>query len=170
MKKLTLFNIINSILAVAYITLLIVQRYKPFAGMPLADYWFPTLCMALGLSLVCKAIIFKSDSATWFGTYLILNGATLFASFYMPLNYTTLWPTLVSSAALSSLIVGVFFRDWLHYKIAAFLAIIFVSFYLYAFKVLALGWFLLTFFGTVVFAVFVGSLIPERFYLNKKEK
>lgn len=170
MKRLTLFNILNLIIGAVYITLLIVQAYAPFVNLQLKNFWFPVLCMSIGFSLILKAIIFRSDSATWFGSFLIFNGAVLFASFYLPYNYTTLWPVLFSSAAISSLLVGIFFKDWLHYKISSFLIIISLSFYLYAFKIIGLGWFLGLFFLEIVVAVFVGSLIPERFYLHKKEK
>lgn len=170
MKRLTLYIILNLILVVIYIILLFVQAYVPFVKLELNQFWFPTLIIGIGLLLILKAIIFKDDSSTWFGTFLLLNGIMLFWSFYLPYNYTTLWPTLFSAAAISSLFVGIFFKDWLHYKISSFLIIISASFYLYAFKIIGLGWFLLWFFLAIILAVFVGSLIPERFYLNKKEK
>ena len=170
MKKLTLYNIVNIIFLAGFITLLCVQRYLPFTDLEMKDFWFPVLCMTIGISLIIKAIIFKSDSSTWFGSILVFNGAVLFASYYTPYNYFTLWPTLFSSVAFASLMVGIFFRDWIHYKIASFLVIISVSFYLYAFKIINFWWFLGAFFITLIVAVFVGGLVPERIYMNKKEK
>lgn len=170
MKRLTLLNILNLILLLGYITCLIVQAYVPYVKLELKDFWFPMLCIFVGASLIIKAIIFKSDSATWFGTFLLTNGIILLISFFTPYNYINLWPVIFSCAAFSSLLVGIFFRDWLHYKISSFLVIISVSFYLYSFDIIGLGWFLGLFFLTLILAVFVGSLIPERFYLNKKEK
>lgn len=170
MKKLTLYNIVNLIILTGFIVLLCLQRYVPFTELEMKDFWFPVLIMSLGVSLLIKAIIFRSDSSTWFGSLLVFNGSVLFASFYLPYNYTVLWPTLFSSIAFASLMVGIFFRDWLHYKIASFLIIISISFYLYAFNIINLWWFLGAFFLTLIVAVFVGSLIPERIYLNKKEK
>lgn len=170
MKRLTFYKVINLILIVGFITLLIVQGTAPFLKIELADFWFPTLCVIIGILLIFKAIIFRSDSATWFGTFVFVNGAMLITSFYLPYNYFQLWPIFFSSAALSSLLVGAFFRDWLHFKISSFLAIISTTFYLYSFEVIGFWWFLLMLVLAIIFAVFVGSLIPERFYLNKKEK
>lgn len=80
MKKLTLYNIVNIIFLAGFITLLCVQRYLPFTDLEMKDFWFPVLCMTIGISLIIKAIIFKSDSSTWFGSILVFNGAVLFAS------------------------------------------------------------------------------------------
>lgn len=168
MKRLTIYNIINLILVLSYVLVVAIQLNINFLKIELVNLWFPMLCVTIGLSLLFKAVIFKSDSSTWFGCYLLFNGATLLFSKYYNVSYNYLWPSLISAGVLSSLIVAVLFKDWLHYRIVVVLTFVNIPLYLYVFKMVNLGLFIVI--TLISVAIIITTLILKRFYLTKKEK
>lgn len=136
MKKFVLFNIINLGLIIAYVCLLFLQINNAFVNASLKTFLFCSLCAFLGLSLIVKAAIFKSDSATWFGINLLCNGITILCSVSAQIPYKCLWPTVFSFLALSSGVVAVVFKDLLQFKLLIAFILISVPCYLFSFKVL----------------------------------
>ena len=170
MKRLTIYNIINLILVLSFVLIVVIQSNTNFLKVQLSNLWFPLLCVVVGFSLIFKAIIFKSDSSTWFGLILFLNGVVLLVSLYYNITYYLLWPSLITIVAISSLVVAILFKDWLQYKIFIFLIVVNIPLYLYVFKFVGLGLFIFAMIIAVCVAVVVSGLIPKRFYLTKKEK
>lgn len=170
MKRLTLYNIFNLIILCVFISLLVFESITPFFGVSPKHFWFPCLCICIGVSLAIKAIIYKSDSSVWFSITLVLLGTLMFGVYISHMSYNKLWPVLFSIPATSSLIVTIFFKDWLQLKIFTFLTIISISFYLLSFGIISIWWFIPVFIFAFILAFFVCALLPERFYPKKKEK
>lgn len=170
MKKFTIFNIFNIFIFICYIVLVQVQKHICVISVAFDDFWFSLLIITFGVSLICKSIIFKSDSSIWFGMLFFVNGCVLFVSYITKIDYTILWPTILSSIMLSSLFVALFFKDWFHCRICILFFIVSVWCYLYSLKIISLIWFVFFTILSFVFIVIMFKRIPINFRSNKKEK
>lgn len=164
MKRITLYTIFNIILLTLFIISLIVQTYIPLLNLPTKSYWFPLFCFLVGVSLFIKCLLFKSDSSLFFSCLLILVSIAIFVITATKLSYANFWPVFVVIPAVTSLIVGLIFRDSLLIKIFVFFMLISVPLFLLSFNILNVGWFCLVLFGFLVLAIYLGSLVPERLY------
>lgn len=170
MKRLTLYNIINLIILCLFISLIVFEVYKPMFGIDPKDFWFPCFLLCVGLSLLIKSIIYKSDSSLWFAITFLFIGAIIYVIICTDLTFYNMWPALFSAPAFSSLVLTIFFKDFLHLKIFTFLTIVSISLYLLTFSVVSVWWFIPTFIFSFVLAFFICAILPERFYYKKKEK
>ena len=163
-----MFNIINLGLTATYVCLLILQIKNEVVNVSFKTYLFCLLCAFLGLSLIVKAVIFKSDSATWFGINLLCNGITVLGSFTILSSYKLLWPTVFSFLALSSVVVAVCFKDWLQFKLLIVFSVISVPCYLFAFKILNVKLFVLALCVSAGLAYVLSKLVPVGVRLRKR--
>ncbi len=169
MKKYVLFNVINTILLLVYVTVVVLQNQFKIVKISNSDFWFSVLIVIVGLSLIFKAVIFKSDSSTWFGFLLFTIGSVIYFSKLYSLSFAILWPTILSAIMFSSLIVAICFSDWFHLKISVWFFIVSVVCYLYSFKILSLFKFIVLIVISVVLAFSIAKLIPIKSVFNKKE-
>lgn len=168
MKKFAIYNVVNLILLVGYVVLIVLKNQIKIINITNSDFWFSTLVIVVGISLLLKAIIFKSDSSTWFGSLLTTNGSVVFLSRQFALSYAMLWPTILSSIMLSSLLVAVFYKDWFHLKIFVWFLIVSVVCYLYSFKIITFLMFIVLLVISLVLAFVVAKLIPIKAFLTKR--
>ena len=170
MKRLTLYNIFNLLILCLFICLIVFEAYKPMFGISPKDFLFPCFLLAVGLSLFIKSIIYKSDSSLWFAITFLIIGSVIYVIICTKLTFYQMWPALLSAPALSSLLLTIFFKDFLHLKIFTFLTIVSVALYLLSFSVISVWWFIPVFIFCFILAFFICAILPERFYYKKKEK
>lgn len=169
MKRLTLYRLINVSLLAIFAISLMVQNYAPLFSISLKFYWFPLFCLLMGISLLFKTVIFKSDSALWLGVSLILISLSLFSSNIYNLSYKQYWPVVFIIPAMSSLFVGIIFKQWFQIKICLFLLLISIPFFLFSFNILNIWLLILLLIIDLSLTSLVGKLLPERWYLNSKK-
>lgn len=169
MKRITLYTIFNIILLSIFVVSLVIQAYIPLLNLPVRNYWFPLFCFLVGISLFIKCLLFKSDSSLFFSLILLLVSISIIVISVTKLSYGNFWPIFIVIPAVTSLIVGLLFKDSLLIKIFVFFSLISVPLFLLSFKVLAVGWFVLVLFGFLILAIYLGSLIPERLYRKTGE-
>lgn len=171
MKRLTLYNIFNCIILILFAVLVALEvNYRTFGITP-KQFWFPCFLICVGLSLLLKSMIYRSDSALWFAITFLSNGAVIYVIMYSHLTFFMMWPTMLTSVpAFSSLLLTIFFKDFLHLKIFTFLSIVGVALYLLSFSVVNIWWFIPIFIFSFIFAFFICALLPERFHYKKKER
>ncbi len=105
---------------------------------------FFIFCIATGVHLFFKSLLFKFDSSCYFGFALLMVGALYFISKF--LNIYNLYPAFVIiSFALSSLITGIVYKQ--PFQIFLAISLFFVS--------LGLTLFLLKFISVWIFVAFV---------------
>lgn len=170
MKRLTLYNIFNVLIICLFICLLVFEANNPLFGIAPKSFWFPCFLLCLGGSLLIKAIIYKSDSSLWFALTFIIIGSLIYVVIATSLTFKQMWPSFVTAPAVSSFVLAMFFKDWLHLKIGTFIITINISFYLLSFNIISVWWFIPTFILSFILAFFICAFLPERFYYKKKEK
>lgn len=163
MKKISIYRIINGVLLVLYVTNLLLQHYLRLFPVHLNNFWFATLLLFLGLSLMSKAIIFKSDSTLWCALLLLFIFAFIVIIDNTVWNYSRMWPLFIEIPAVCSFVVGLIFDQWLNIKVSIVITSIFVPIFLLVIEIINVWWFLLVFFLSISVALYIISLVPERF-------
>lgn len=171
MKKNTFYNLLNLILVATYVVSLIIQRNFPFLDISLSNYWFPTFCIFVSISMLFKSIIFKSDSSLWLFVCLLLLGVLILCFHYFNFDLVKYWPIVISVIAFSSLVVGLVFREIYQVKVCLVLSLISIPLYLFSFKVIGVWWFIGVLLLSIWTSIFATRFLPERWYFkNQKHK
>ncbi len=157
MKKYAFYNFVNIVLGVVYILVLVNKNV--FYNISTPELWFPLFVTLFGISLVIKAVLFKSDSALWFGLNAIIIGIVILLSFNYSISFTILWPVVITSLAFSFFVVGICFKDWLCLRLAIGLMIVSVSCYLYSLKIIELFWFIILEICSIIVSLFVSKIV-----------
>ncbi len=170
MKRLIIYNVFNAITSILFITVLVFELNNPLLNINPENFWFPWFVFCVGLSLFIKTIIYKTDSSLWFALVFMLIGIIMFISMVLNLTFAQMWPAITAIPATSSLVLTLFFKDWMHLKIFLFLTIISLVFYLFSFKIITVVWFIPIFILSFLIALIFSVILPEKFYNKKKEK
>ena len=168
MKKINLFRIINLVLISTYVVSLIVEKTLPIFNLTLAQFWFPTLCLLLGFSMLFKSIIFKSDSSLWLFVCLVLVSISLYCIYILNLDWATWWVLSLSIVSIASVTVGLVFKEVYQIKVASNVMFVSVPLYLWVFNVINV-WVMVALLVVAIWLSLIwNSLLPERWYANKK--
>lgn len=161
MKRFLVYRFISMVLLVVFIVLVVFNSMDKLIPNNSNDFWFYMLCIEFGFLLVLKAIIFKSDSALWFGSNLFLNGLLLIVFSVASFDNSYYWPFVILFVAISSLFVGVIFRDWFQTKLGIVVLVLAIFPYLFAFKIINLIQFIVFEVFSVIFAVLIHKMIVK---------
>lgn len=169
MKKNTFYNLLNLILVATYVVSLIIQRNFPFLDISLSNYWFPLFCIFVSISMLFKTIIFKSDSSLWLFVCLLLVGVLILCFHYFNLNLLKYWPAAISIISISSLAVGLVFREIYQVKVFVVLSLISIPLYLFSFKIIGVWWFIGILLLSIWTSIFTTRFLPERWYFKNQK-
>lgn len=169
MKKNTFYNLLNLILVATYVVSLIIQRNFPFLDISLSNYWFPLFCIFVSISMLFKTIIFKSDSSLWLFVCLLLVGVLILCFHHFNLNLLKYWPAAISIISISSLTVGLVFREIYQVKVFVVLSLISIPLYLFSFKIIGVWWFIGILLLSIWTSIFTTRFLPERWYFKNQK-
>lgn len=157
--KLRIQNRLNFILIEALFLSFILEILFNFSYLDLLDFFLINSIISVGVSLLIKGILFKSDNSIWFGIILIFYG---FFSYFS--SYGIIIPIWLytASAIFPSLIVGLIFNENFSYRLAFMLFII--SILIYYFEKINFISFIIMF----VLLMVGGFLLQQQIFSNKK--
>lgn len=169
MKRYIIYNFTNLVLLIIFVVLIIFNNYNSLLLHNSNDFWFYSLCMGFGISLLIKSIIFRSDSSLWFGTNLFLNGTTMFVMNFVNVDYTLLWPLIITYMALGSFVVGLFFKDWFQYKLALIFLILNIAPIVYMCNLISFVQFVIAEILAIILAI-IGHFTISKLYFYIKRR
>lgn len=168
MKKITLYRIINAILIATFLVALVVQSYIPMFSMGLIDFWFPTFCLFVSVSMMFKTLIFKTDNTLWLSICLFLVSAALFLAYLMNFKFIDFLPLTLLIPGVSSLITALVFKIMFQLKVFFVLFVMTIPLVVYSLKLVD-TWWLIVILVVCLWVVILGSrLIPDKWYNRKK--
>lgn len=171
MKKSTMYTILNIALALLFVTFMLLQNFlNVIKGVSIGQFWFPCILLLLGISLFLKSIIFNSDSTFWFALTVSFVFAFVVFAFFFDIPYKQYWPVFIEIPALASFIVGLAYKQWFQIKIAIFLTCVFFPVILFTLGAITVWWFILVIFLSISGSLYIISLLPERFIINRRKK
>ncbi len=102
------------------------------------QYWFEIVVLSVGLCSMARAIVFHSDSNLWFS--LVLLGVCVIMTMYEwgKFDMVRLWPMFVVVPALASLMVAVFYRDYMQLSVFTLLSLLTIPMFLYSYHIVTL--------------------------------
>ncbi len=136
MQKITKLYIINIALVLTIIVATIMVHLLTTVN--IWQYWFEIVVFSVGLCAMARAIVFHSDSNLWFS--LVLLGVCGIMTMYQlgEFDMLKLWPMFVVVPALASLMVAVFYRDYMQLSICTLLSLLIVPMFLYSYHIVTL--------------------------------
>jgi len=171
LKKSTLYTVLNISLVMLFAGLMLLQYFlNIIKGVSLGQFWFPCIILLFGISLFAKSIIFNSESTFWFALVAFFVFAFMTFMFFAGLSYAKLWPILMEIPAITSLIVGLAYKQWFQIKISIFLTSVFIPVILLTLGLVTVWWFVLVIFLSMSGGLYIISLLPERFIFNRRKK
>lgn len=170
MKRITKFNIVNIVLILTYTILVVLNVYSNFLFMNSKLFWFMAFLCLIGISLLFKFLIFKSDSSLWMSLTILLCAVVLNLIYYLKLDITKYYVTFLLSPIIASLFVGLIFKDVLQLKIATYILTVLIPLALFSFKIFSGIICILIFFIILVLVLFILNIFPRILYkINSKE-
>lgn len=171
LKKSTLYTVLNIVLALLFVGFMLLQHFFALiGGVSLSQFWFPCVLLLLGISLFTKSIIFNSDSTFWFALVVFFVFAFMIFAYFIGISYSKFWPVFIAIPALASLIVGLAYKQWFQIKICLFLISVFIPVMLLTLKLVTIWWFILVILLSISGGLYMISLLPERFIMNRRKK
>lgn len=104
----------------------------------LAEYWFSTICVGIGVYSLLYYIMYKLDSSLYYGTLILNLGISSFVQQYFNFNFAYFYPIYILCFALASFAVFAIFRQNIHFKIFAFLTFEGILLIVYKIKILGM--------------------------------
>ncbi len=132
----------------------------------LYNYWFSIACLFLGVYTFVYCIMFKLDSSLYYSTLLTTFGLFSFFQKFNGLTFRFFYPFYILSFSLASFAVFAFFRQKIHFKLFAILAIECILLVMYKTEFLS---FLQMLIANGVFLLFVLANAIFRINRNLKE-
>lgn len=170
MKRITKYNIINIVVTLTYIAIMIVQSATKVFLINIKIFWFMAFLLAIGISLLFKFLIFKSDSSLWFGITLLLCGVTICVFVYLNLKFQDYFALFLISPIIGSLFVGLIFKDALQLKVIIYLICFMVPLILFNLKILNLIYCAIAILVSFVICVILFNFLPQVAYKLKNKK
>lgn len=170
MKRITKYNLVNLILLITYIAIIIVQSATNVFLMDTRFFWFMAFCCFVGVSLIFKFLIFKSDSSLWFGATLISVAITICLFYYYNLKYEQFYASFLISPIIGSLFVGLIFKDVLQLKMIIYILCFMVPLYLLNFSII--NWYVcvIIIVTLIIMCVFLLNFLPKILFKLKNRK
>lgn len=137
MKRITKYNIVNFGILLSWIVVFIINNTTNFFAYDFLYYFISTLC-AIGISLIFKSIIFKSDSSLWFGILCITISVILFIIEIKNMNYKNYWVLLTIAPIVANIIVLIVFRDLMQLRLMTYILLFIAPFWLVNFMIIPL--------------------------------
>lgn len=134
MKKITKFNILNTVLIILYIVIIFLDVFIDITNIPNNVFWFILFLFMYGCSILSKSIRFKSDSSLWLGITMISVAITYIIIHYLGLKLEIFYPMFLISPIIGSLFVGLIFKDVLQLKVILYIGVLFVILMLFSLK------------------------------------
>lgn len=171
MKKTRAYTLFNMLLVVLFVVSMLLQNYLHIIkNVSIGQFWLPCLLLLLAISLIFKAIMFNSDSTFWFSLIVIFAFAVVLFMFFTGLPYSKYWPIFIEVPAIASFICGLAFKHWFQIKLCIFLTCVFFPVILFTLGTVTVWWFLLIITLSMAGALYIISLLPEKFVIIKKGK
>ncbi len=162
MKKVILFNYINLVIVILFATTLVFQGVYKIIPINFSRFYFPCFLFFVATSLLFKFIIFKNPAILWFSCNLFLICGALFLVYFSPLSFKEFWPIYLIIPAICSLIVGIAFKNFLHFCIFFFLFSIAFPIFLLTYDILSVANFILVFIISLLLGIFMINIIIRK--------
>ena len=157
--KLRIQNRLNFILLELLVIGFIFELIFDISGLSLFNYFLNNSILSVGVSLIIKSKLFKSDNALWFGLILVLYG--IFGWFGAFNIVVEPW-IYVFSVVPIAIFVGLIFDETIQYKLA-------LMFFLISIAVYFLDKIETIYFVLMLILITLGGFFLQRLIPNKKK-
>ena len=111
MKRITKYRIVNLTILLSYLVVLGIKNATNFFAYQGNLFYFICTLLAIGISLIFKCIIFKSDSSLWIGIFCIGIAIMLLTIEWRNLDFKVYWVMLTIAPVIASIVAFIFFHD-----------------------------------------------------------
>lgn len=118
------------------ITLFTSSLFININNINLAEYWFSSICVCIGLYSLLYYIMYKLDSSLYYGTLILNIGISSVVQQYFNFGLAYFYPTYILCFSLASFAVFAIFRQNIHFKIFAILTFEGILLIVYKLKIL----------------------------------
>ncbi len=161
MKRITLYRLLELIVAIVYISVLILQHLDII--LPKGSLvWCWSLLLLESVLLFIKYGIFKGKTSLWFAILLMTFGFSIGLIDWYPVSYWWLLPSASLSIVFTSGIVWMLFRENLQLKIVLIAILLTLPFVLRATSIIPLWGMIVSSVLLFSIAVWLGRYIPEK--------
>lgn len=155
--KLKSLNIINLLMFISLISINIMQYNLKIFDISIYNFIILSVSFSIGLSLLFKGLLFKSEHSIWFGLIVVSFGIMLMLD---NMGYTIeTWLYFIAIVPIS-LVVGLWKNEPMQYKIAVIS--FFIAFGTYFYNKLDTWCFILVFLLSGTLGILVQKFIPSK--------
>ncbi len=156
-SKLKILNVINILMFLILVGINILQYLTNIFRIDFYNFVILSVSFSIGLSLLTKGMLFKSEHSIWFGLIVISFGFMLMLD---NMGYTIeTWLYFIAIVPIS-LIVGLWKNEPMQYKIAVIS--FFIAFGTYFYNKIDIWYFLLIFLLSGTLGILVQKFIPSK--------
>lgn len=116
MKKIRVVQFFGIMLFVAYLIVFVIDLYRGFLG-DYQEFVFSFIMALIGINLLIKGVIIKSNSTLWFANVLIALSLTIVILEYLSLDINENYYLLTFVPILASVINLIVFKNLIYVKV-----------------------------------------------------